>query len=402
MKIAVVTDYYRPGNSRVQEQHVRHLAKLGHEVHLLGGTEEPQTARERYEFAENTHYHPFQYRPTQSKWKQFNTLGRELRSRWNQLSSRVQPDFVIFNQPLSAFIVQQSSTRNLPSLYVHHAPWHEEWLAHNPPPQQVLLNVLNLPGRFLNTWVRYLVEWWVLGHCDRVVVLSQFMRQKLRTNHPGISRNHIQVIPGGVDANRFHPPEHRSDAREHTRFEENDTVILSVRRLVPRMGLDRLIKSFGRLLENTRNSNRLQLCIVGKGPEKPRLQTLAENVAPGQVYFEGYVSEEQLPYYYQSADLFVMPTQELEGFGLVILEALSSGVPVLATDVGGIPEILKPLDPNLLLSADSSQWHETIETTLETKCRNPDDSHRCRQYAVNQFSWESGVDKILNIARGML
>ena len=102
--------------------------------------------------------------------------------------------------------------------------------------------------------------------------------------------------------------------------------------------------------------------IGGAGPLDAALREMAarEGLAE-RVRFAGFIPESRLPSYYRMADLFVLPTRELEGFGLVTLEALASGVPVAGTPVGGTPEILSRLEPNLLFKdATAASMAETI------------------------------------------
>jgi glycosyltransferase involved in cell wall biosynthesis len=103
-----------------------------------------------------------------------------------------------------------------------------------------------------------------------------------------------------------------------------------------------------------------------------------------------------LPEYYQAADIFVLPTVELEGFGLVTLEALASGTPVLGTPVGGTQEILSRFDDRFLFQ---DTRHESISRLISETCqeyRNQPvkwqlDSRQCRLFAEKYYSWETNV-----------
>jgi SAM-dependent methyltransferase len=107
----------------------------------------------------------------------------------------------------------------------------------------------------------------------------------------------------------------------------------------------------------------------------------------------GYIPDAALPQYYQAADAFVLPTRELEGFGLITVEALASGTPVLATAIGATPEILRPLDPSLLFrAATPAAMAERLQTFLEnlTRDRSAADAMRtaCRRYAETEYGWD--------------
>ncbi len=119
-----------------------------------------------------------------------------------------------------------------------------------------------------------------------------------------------------------------------------------------------------------------------------RLKALAKEYnLQEHIRFVGQISEELLPLYYQAADLFVLPSLDFEGFGLVTLEALSSGLPVVGTNIGGTPEILENLDPRLLVEKTSAEkLAEGIMTTLDRHQYNPNDLHR---FTIENHSWNA-------------
>jgi glycosyltransferase involved in cell wall biosynthesis len=103
--------------------------------------------------------------------------------------------------------------------------------------------------------------------------------------------------------------------------------------------------------------------------------------------------------YYQAADIFVLPTKELEGFGLVTLEALASGLPVLGTPVGGTKEILEKLDSSFLFSdSEPDSMADLILEKYHTIKESPQVwksvSNRCRKFVENNYSWEKNTDSI--------
>ena len=104
------------------------------------------------------------------------------------------------------------------------------------------------------------------------------------------------------------------------------------------MGIDNLIEAFHRSKILRQKG---LLLIGGKGLLEDRLKSMVENYdLHGSIRFLGHIPEIDLPQKYQAADFFVLPTRNLEGFGLVILEAMASGTPVLGTPVGAIPEVI--------------------------------------------------------------
>ena len=126
------------------------------------------------------------------------------------------------------------------------------------------------------------------------------------------------------------------------------------------MGLDGLLRAWGRLGSGT-------LLVVGEGPERTRLESLARQLGiEDRVRFTGTVAEELLPEYYRAADVCVLPSLALEGFGLVVLEALACGTPVLASDAGGLPEALAGLPGDLVTPrGDEEALSDRLAAALE-------------------------------------
>ncbi|MCG5053712.1 MAG: glycosyltransferase family 4 protein [Myxococcales bacterium] len=196
------------------------------------------------------------------------------------------------------------------------------------------------------------VEHNLLKRQDGIHVLSQFMRERLETVHPLDTSERISVIPWWVDPAAFGPRLAPAAARARLGVPAEGPVILSVRRLVKRMGLDTLIRA----VQRTDSPAGFRLVIVGQGPEETALRELAashEN-SRSRTIFLGRVTDEALEAAYDAADLFVLPTRALEGFGIITVDALARGCPVLGTTAGATPEILAPLSQNLLFEPDNA------------------------------------------------
>jgi glycosyltransferase involved in cell wall biosynthesis len=150
------------------------------------------------------------------------------------------------------------------------------------------------------------------------------------------------------------------------------------------------------------------LVIGGEGPLEPALKEQAARCGVEEfVRFAGYIPDQDLPAYYQMADLFILPTTELEGFGLVTVEALASGLPVLATPVGGTREILSKLGSDYLFSDSTPQ---SIANGILNALNNwgKDSSaykaisKSCRQVAEEHYSWENHVSKLEDLFYSIL
>jgi glycosyltransferase involved in cell wall biosynthesis len=223
-------------------------------------------------------------------------------------------------------------------VYVCHSLAHEEYLTR----AERATTTLERVRRRLSARARRWIERTVIRRCHHVIVLSEFMKQQVMAAH-GIEPAHITVVPGAADPVTFHPAHDRNEIRRELKLLENRTLLFTVRNLVPRMGLEHLLEAMTMLEEEQQN---LLLLIGGEGRLRPRLEELIRSRGlQDSVQLLGFVPEDQLPKYYQASDLVVMPTLQLEGFGLVTVEALACGTPVMGTPVGAIPEVLRTVDP---------------------------------------------------------
>jgi glycosyltransferase involved in cell wall biosynthesis len=185
----------------------------------------------------------------------------------------------------------------------------------------------------------------------RIIALSQAFADILE-RHYRVDPTIIRIVPGGVDLSRFATPESRAQARERLGWPLDRPVIATVGRLIPTKGIEQLIEAAAMIRAEVPD---LFVGIAGTGPLAGDLQRLVHERGLDEVVkFVGYISDEQLPLFYRAADAFVVPTQALEGFGLVVVEALACGTPALVTPVGGLPEVVRDLDPGLVLAGTSA------------------------------------------------
>lgn len=232
----------------------------------------------------------------------------------------------------------------------------------------------------------------VLKSADRIVTVSKATKDYVLSL--GVSPSKTSVIHNGVDVDRFKPS---SDLRERTRkrlqLPQNAIVILSVRRLVYKNGIDTLIECAEATIK--KNAQFIFL-IVGTGPDSEAIRLKIEQKGiVGKCRLAGFVSDAELPSYYNAADLFVLPSKSGEGLPLVGLEAMSCGLPVIATDVGGISEVmikdcgeLVPSNsPSLLSEAIARFSHADLQSLKE----------KLRAITVKKFSWERNIERLIDI-----
>ena len=151
----------------------------------------------------------------------------------------------------------------------------------------------------------------------------------------GIRESRIRVVHPGVDAHRFREGD-KSTARASLGLPQDVPLFVTVRRLEPRMGIDVALQALRRVPDA-----HLAVCGAGSLDEQLRVHAAELGVA-GRVTFLGRVPDEALPAVYQAADVSLVPTVALEGFGLVVLESFACGTPVISTDSGGLVEAQGP------------------------------------------------------------
>ncbi len=234
-----------------------------------------------------------------------------------------------------------------------------------------------------------------LRRADRIVVLSEFSREQLASYYPFASEK-VAKIPGGVDLERFRPAADREAVRRELGLPADRSILFTVRRLVPRMGLENLIHA---LAEVRHAYPDVLLVVAGAGRLADELQGLVASLGLSElVRFAGFVSDDDLVKYHQAADLFVLPSLAFEGFGLVTLEALACGTPAVGTPIGATPEILRPLAPQLLLGGtEPPAIRRGIQVMLEWNsdaAAKEELRRRCREYAGATYGWDRAVDSL--------
>jgi len=244
-----------------------------------------------------------------------------------------------------------------------------------------------------------MIERFCLKRAAKIMVLSRYMKERVRHIH-GISASKIVVNPGGVDLQRFRPPQNRKALKHKLGFPEGKIHLLTVRNLEPRMGIENLLKCI-RILKKDQDS--IHLILGGEGVERENLEKfIGEYGLLDDVSMAGFIPPDILPAYYGAADLFVLPTLHLEGFGLVTPESMACGTPVLGTPVGGTKEILSSFDPRFLFrdtspEAMSEGIRRAVGEFFVRKKQYNQLRLDCREYAAKNYSWPRHTNQLKSI-----
>lgn len=209
----------------------------------------------------------------------------------------------------------------------------------------------------------------------------------------GVPADKITIIPCGFSEEEFYPIK-KSKARNHLNLPENECVLLQLGRMVPRKGVDNVIKALGELKALGKHA---RLVIVGgehedpelmNCPEMTRLKTIAiENDIADRIIFAGRKNREQLKYYYAAADIFIT-TPWYEPFGITPLEAMACGTPVIGANVGGIKYSVADGETGALVNP-----HNPYELAIKI-AELMDDTEQLKQMGMNailrvnrHFTW---------------
>lgn len=321
----------------------------------------------------------------------FLSSARNARRAVQSLAHESRPDVLLIHQALPGLAVA-GCLPEVPSVYTCLSLAHEEFDTRNRPPA-------GMGGALWHrcqSLARRTIERAALTRARRVIVLSDYMRRRIVECHR-VAAGRMLLIPAGVDTRIFSPiPDYRS-FRPALGLTREQFVLFTVRNLVPRMGLDTLLRAMVRVRQTIPH---VQLLIGGCGPLRAELEAQVKTLDLERcVRFLGFVPEDALPGYYRAADVFVLPTAQLEGFGLVTIEALASGTPVLGTPVGATNEILGRLDASLLAAGPDAESMATgVEALYRRFTADPEARARLaeagRALVLRDYTWSRHCERI--------
>jgi len=285
---------------------------------------------------------------------------------------------------LTALPVFFGSLRRRPLIVHFHGPWADEGAASGQS------NLKCLAKRF--------VERFVYRRASTIIVLSNAFRRVLIERY-GVLPWDVEVMAPGVDTERFRPGD-SAEARAALGVPTGTWVAVAVRRLVPRMGLDILLEAWAVVVAGT--DNPVLLLVAGDGPSRVALEDQVDRLGLREyVRFLGRVDDGRLVSVYRVADVSVVPSVALEGYGLVVLESLATGTPVVASAVGGLSITVGDFDEGLLvLPGDPGALAERIGSALHQTKPLPLASD-CRLYA-EAFSWSEVARNHIDLYRRLL
>jgi glycosyltransferase involved in cell wall biosynthesis len=232
-----------------------------------------------------------------------------------------------------------------------------------------------------------------LNRVDRVIAHTR----SYATTSRALRGRPLEIIPSAVDTRRFRPDVDGSVVRQRLGL-ENHRVLAFTGRLVPHKGVDVILRALRELPKD------VALLAVGHGPRLDDLRSLARRLGvESRVRFCTDVTDDELPLYLRAADLFVFPSQNrLEGFGLVVAEAMASGLPVIIADMPGVREVIEPGREGLLVEPlIARDLVDRIQELLDDPARRRAMGIAARTRAEERYSLEQVARRLLTVYEGL-
>ncbi|MBW4421263.1 MAG: glycosyltransferase family 1 protein [Myxacorys californica WJT36-NPBG1] len=264
-----------------------------------------------------------------------------------------------------------------------------------------------VPDRPAIADTRLAVEKAILEQAHCTVATSPQEAEMLRSLVSSLG--HIEVIPCGTDVSRFHAIP-KADARIQLGLNPTDEVMLYVGRFDPRKGIETFVRAAGSIKQNAVDASNLRLVIVGgsdptksDGQERQRIEQLVNQLGlADHTTFAGRVGHDLLPLYYTAADVCVIPSH-YEPFGLVAIEAMACGTPVVASNVGGLKFSVVSEETGLLVPPQNEVAFATaIERILTDELWARKLRKRACERVQQNFSWTGVAAQLSDLYRRML
>jgi len=365
----------RPGGlNRVFHELVRHLPMFGvPTLGLVAGTARADTESEGLVHSVAPYDAPLRVRLMRFRAEAAALLQREP-------DAVIGAHFALYAAPLLGLLRDRRRR-----LVVHfHGPWAQEAQAER--------------ARGVVPRIKAEVERAVYRRADACIVLSSAFGRVLHDSF-GVPWEKIHVVPGGVDCDRFAVQATKRECRARLGWPADRPVVLAVRRLTHRVGLSQLIAAAGLLRERVPNA---LVLIAGQGPLEAELQTIIHRAdLEEHCRLVGFIAEADLPYAFRAADVTIVPSVALEGYGLIVPESLAAGTPVLVTPVGGLPEAVEGLAPQLVLADASAPAIAAGLAGALTGTVPLPSAEACAEYARRRNDWPVVVAQIKRVYEGV-
>ncbi|MFU8872472.1 glycosyltransferase family 4 protein [Micromonospora sp. SL4-19] len=237
---------------------------------------------------------------------------------------------------------------------------------------------------------------------DVTTYLGEYTRVRLARVLDGLTE--LRRLAPGVDVDSYHPDVNGAQVRRHLGLADRP-VVVCVSRLVPRKGQDMLIRAMPEIRRRVPDA---ALLIVGGGPYRAALEELARQTGVERdVVFTGSVPSAELPAHYAAGDVYAMPCRtrnrglDVEGLGIVYLEASATGLPVVAGDSGGAPDAVREGETGYVVRGrDVAQLADRVATLLADRDLARQFGAAGRAWVEKEWRWEAQAERMATLLAG--
>ena len=236
-------------------------------------------------------------------------------------------------------------------------------------------------------WVLKWANRYAVRKASLVTATSKCLAQQTALFAP--AGREVHVVPFGVDCHQFHPGS-KADNRDGILW------LGFAKHLLPKYGPEYLIEAFGLLAPRYPH---LRLKIAGEGYMLQELQALASDLGMQErVVFHGHIPHQEVPAFFASTDIAVMPTSSSESFGVAALEASATGVPVVASRIGGVPEVVVDGVTGVLVESKNAQaLADALRMLIEDEALRERMGQAGREYVLSHYRWEDNVAQMAEL-----
>lgn len=387
MKIGIITSYFEgvPKTITYHELAKRYV-RAGHEVHVVNGVFTKNLPK--YEIVDGIHMH------------RVKIPNFKLQSLWvtiygKKLLQEVDDCVDIFDvHDLHGWklkkIIKKPYVVQVPSTYS------EAWLKISSSFHFNSAYILS----FIGSLILPKIQKSICRNSNKVIAICDNTKDRL-INDYGIPEEKITVIPAGIDINCFNPNNNGKLWRKKLNIDDDMKVVLCMAVLSPLKGIHYLIEAFRKISDQYKDAT---IIIAGSGNkrEERRLRKLVASLdIEDRVIFTGWVNSDDVPYLHAAADIFVHPSL-LEGTPLVILEAMATGKPVIATEIAGVPDMITDGVDGFLVEERNVEQIAKKLSVLEDEILCKKIGQNARKKAEEKFSWDMIAEQILDVYEGVL
>jgi glycogen(starch) synthase len=240
------------------------------------------------------------------------------------------------------------------------------------------------------------IEWWAMYEANRVIVCSQSMKNEI-CDHFNLPQEKVDVIPNAIDATKYQVSVDRGAVKQRYGVGWGEKLVLCVGRLVPQKGIEYFIQAIPAVAKRYPEA---RFVIVGEGWSRDILEAEARASGQGRkIQFTGFASDQEVINLMSSADVLVVPSV-YEPFGIVALEGMATGVPVVASRVGGLSEVIEHDRTGLFVYPKDP---ESIAWGIDKVLSDPNHARWLTENAKDKlhkaYSWEAVAMKTVDVYR---